>query len=244
MSRILVVDDEPIIRMLLLESLADDGHTVAAAGNGAEALDRVLEQPADVILLDLLMPRMDGLTFLRERQGHPALANVPVVVLSAAGAAGLREASHLCATAVLSKPIDLDVLSALVDRVLHEWRPPIPAQLTALTARPVGTCPICARTVYAEAGPTLRDLHAARLGHVQTHTAAEMASVPLRQRLRCMPRRGRDTLATWLYHDLRRDWGDRDRRGVHSIEAVLDSPAVHRFWQDVAGCTCGDCRRA
>src|SRR5512138_3072107 len=95
MSRILVVDDEPIVRMLLAESLADAGHSVTAARNGAEALERVLAQPADMVLLDLLMPGMDGVTFLRERQVHPRLASVPVIVLSAADADELREASTL-----------------------------------------------------------------------------------------------------------------------------------------------------
>src|SRR5438128_203914 len=113
MSRILVVDDEPIIRMLVVESLADAGYLVTTASNGAEALDRALEQPADMVLLDLLMPDMDGLSFLRERQSHPHLARVPVIVLTAAGMDSLREASQLRATAVLAKPLNLDVLSAV-----------------------------------------------------------------------------------------------------------------------------------
>jgi two-component system, chemotaxis family, chemotaxis protein CheY len=122
MSRILVVDDEPIIRMLLVESLEDAGYTVTEARNGAEAMHRALEQPSDMVLLDLLMPGMDGFRFLRERQDHPHLANVPVIVLSAAGMDGLRDASQLRANAVLSKPVDLEVLSAVIDHVLHEWR--------------------------------------------------------------------------------------------------------------------------
>ena len=70
---------------------------------------RALELPADMVLLDLLMPEKDGFSFLRERQVHPHLSRVPVVVLSAAGMDSLREASQLRATAVLSKPLDLDV---------------------------------------------------------------------------------------------------------------------------------------
>jgi len=96
--------------------------------------------------------------------------------------------------------------------------------------------------IYANMGPTARDLQAERLAHVSNHSAEDIASVALRQRLLRMPRRGRDTLATWLYHDLRRDWGDLDRRGVHSIEAVLDSATVHRFWHDVVRCNCAGCR--
>jgi CheY-like chemotaxis protein len=120
--RILVVDDEPIIRMILAESLADAGYTVIAARNATEALNRAMEQPSDMVVLDLLMPGMDGFKFLRERQDHPALANVPVIVLSAAGVDGLRDAVDLRASAVLAKPVDLDVLSTVIDHVLREWR--------------------------------------------------------------------------------------------------------------------------
>lgn len=129
MNRILVVDDDPIIRMLLVESLKDAGYTVTAARNGAEAIHRALEQRSDMVLLDLLMPGVDGFRFLRERQDHPHLANVPVIVLSAAGMEGLRDASQLRASAVLSKPVDLDVLSAVVDHVLREWRVTPPRQM-------------------------------------------------------------------------------------------------------------------
>jgi CheY-like chemotaxis protein len=124
--RILVVDDEPIIRMILADSLADAGYSVVAARNGAEALDRDEQLPSDVVLLDLLMPGMDGFKFLQKRQLHPHLSKIPVIVLSAAGVDGLRDAVGLRASAVLSKPVDLDVLSTVIDHVLREWRRSIP----------------------------------------------------------------------------------------------------------------------
>jgi CheY-like chemotaxis protein len=133
--RILIVDDEPIIRMLLADSLSDAGYTVIAARNGAEALDRAKELPSDMVLLDLLMPGMDGFRFLRERQEHPDLAKVPVIVLSAAGVDGLRDATQLDASAVLSKPVDLDVLSTVIDHVLREWRKPASGRRGEWTTR-------------------------------------------------------------------------------------------------------------
>jgi hypothetical protein len=57
-----------------------------------------------------------------------------------------------------------------------------------------------------------------------------------------LPPEGRRTLATWFYHELRKDWGDQDRRAVHSIDAVLDSPAVHRLWHEALTCGLPGCR--
>ena len=65
--RILVVDDEPVVRLALVDCLTDAGYDVIEASNGAEALERVSQLPADMILLDLYMPRMDGFAFLRAR---------------------------------------------------------------------------------------------------------------------------------------------------------------------------------
>src|SRR5215208_4497205 len=92
-SRILVVEDEAIIRAFLADGLTDAGYEVETAENGADALDRLEAYAPDVVLLDLLMPVMDGWAFLRERQDDPRLSTVPVVVLSAAGMEPLRRAS-------------------------------------------------------------------------------------------------------------------------------------------------------
>ena len=57
---------------------------------------------------------------------------------------------------------------------------------------------------------------------------------PLRTRLLDLERGRRDILADWVYHELRQDWGDQDKRGVHSIDEALNSAALHRLWQDSA----------
>ena len=85
-------------------------------------------------------------------------------------------------------------------------------------------------------------VRAARVKHVLSHSAAEIASVPLRKRLLQLPIGGRRTLASWFYNELRRDWGDQDRRGLHSIDAALDSPALHRLWQAAICCAWPGCR--
>jgi len=248
-SRVLVVEDEPIIRRFLEEGLTDAGFHIITAHNGAVALDRVEEHQPDAVLLDLLMPVMDGLEFLRERQQQPHLAALPVVVLSAGGLTALRDAVALRATAALAKPVDLDVLSAVLDHVLRDFRrePEDPPSTDQALRQAVGSCPICGRTLFSELDPRLvradrvAAIYAARRTHVMSHTAADLAHEPLRARLLQLPLDRRRILADWMYHDLRRYWGDRDRRGVYSIDEVLHSPALHRLWHDAAACGAPGC---
>jgi CheY-like chemotaxis protein len=86
--QVLVVEDDAPIREALCAVLRDDGYAVAEAGDGQEALEFLRTHPTPrVILLDLMMPVMDGWTFLREQAADPALAGIPVVVITA-GAGG------------------------------------------------------------------------------------------------------------------------------------------------------------
>jgi CheY-like chemotaxis protein len=138
-------------------------------------LDRALELPADMVLLDLLMPDVDGYSFLRQRQAHPHLSKVPVIALSAAGIDGLREAWQLRATAVLAKPLNLDVVSVVVEHVLRLWTRE-PSNAARTTGQPIGVCPICGATVYAEISlhsARLRAIQAARVRHILTHSEAQ-----------------------------------------------------------------------
>ena len=82
-GRLLVVDDSGVNRRLLIAALTELGHEVHAAENGRRALE-LLRDPGgyDVVLLDLMMPVMDGWEFLREQRHDPALASVPVVVIT------------------------------------------------------------------------------------------------------------------------------------------------------------------
>jgi CheY-like chemotaxis protein len=100
MATILIIDDEPILRQLFQKVLEHEGHSVMTAGNGREGLEAMRQQVPDLILLDLMMPLMDGMSFLRLLRRHLDWAQVPVVVMSAmadknnicnAGSLGVRD---------------------------------------------------------------------------------------------------------------------------------------------------------
>jgi CheY-like chemotaxis protein len=115
--RVLLVEDDPATRTSLALILRLAGHAVDAAGDGAEALDRLRHGPPPcLIFLDLTMPVMDGWEFLRRRGESPALAGVPVVVVSAL--TDLRREALLSpgVSGVLRKPADPADLFAEVDR--------------------------------------------------------------------------------------------------------------------------------
>jgi CheY-like chemotaxis protein len=110
MHVVLVVEDDPDIRATLCEALEDNGYSAAGAANGAEALEYLrsgAESPC-LILLDLMMPVMDGQTFRTEQRADPQLANIPVVVISAYRDVE-RQANDLAAE-FLQKPVRLETL--------------------------------------------------------------------------------------------------------------------------------------
>lgn len=109
-TSILIVEDDDEIRDLLAEMLAEAGFTVATARNGREGLDRLRSGPhPDVVLLDLMMPVMDGWQLRAEMLGDPALAKIPVIIVS--GAADMQDdGSSLAASRILTKPVKWPVL--------------------------------------------------------------------------------------------------------------------------------------
>jgi two-component system, chemotaxis family, chemotaxis protein CheY len=246
MANILVVEDEPVCRSVLSDSLEDFGYSVTAAADGNEALERLRTQPWDAVVLDLLMPVVDGFTFLEQRISDPELLRVPVIVLSASGRRGLRAASQMYATAVLAKPFDLDVLLGVVRRVLGH--PSGAPRIRERTNRPIGTCPVCGVPQLAEMDQTQFSINprgaidTARVKHVLSHTPEALANLPIRVRLLKLPSERRRILARWLYDDLRHNWGDQDRSAVHGVHEVLGSVAMHRMWQAVEACAQPGCR--
>jgi CheY-like chemotaxis protein len=112
---VLVVEDDPDIQQVLKFALEMAGYPVETAGDGAEAMRRLQAAPPCLILLDLMMPVMDGWQFRAEQQRDPALAAIPVVVISADGRVPQKAAS-LGAAAYLRKPLDFDALVEVVRR--------------------------------------------------------------------------------------------------------------------------------
>jgi DNA-binding NtrC family response regulator len=118
MATILVVDDELGIRALLSEILTDEGHTVELAENAAQArLARERMRP-DLVLLDIWMPDVDGITLLKEWAGG-GLLTMPVIMMSGHGTIDTAvEATRFGAVAFLEKPITLQKLLRAVDQAL------------------------------------------------------------------------------------------------------------------------------
>jgi CheY-like chemotaxis protein len=113
---VLILEDHPELRESLALLLEDLGYPVAVAANGWDALAHLQSAPPPaLILLDLIMPVMNGWVFRAEQQRDPELADTPVVVVS--GAASLPyQSAALNAVACLTKPVDLNILLALVDQ--------------------------------------------------------------------------------------------------------------------------------
>src|SRR5262245_28252939 len=114
--KILFIEDDHDIRAALTQILVEEGYAVDGASNGKEALDVLLNgSRPHLILLDLMMPIMNGWQFREVQRSHPALADIPVVLISAT--TNLKQsAAAIGAVAFLRKPVALDDLLSAVDR--------------------------------------------------------------------------------------------------------------------------------
>jgi class 3 adenylate cyclase len=122
-ASILVVDDDPVTRLMLAASLERNGHRVTTAEDGPRALDLVRSNPFDVVLLDVLMPRMDGYRMLELLKEDSTLRHIPVImVTSVDDVDSAVRCIELGADDYLSKPIDPVLLGARINAGLTKKR--------------------------------------------------------------------------------------------------------------------------
>ena len=116
--RILIADDDPSIRRMLTLSLRNDGYRTADACDGGEALEAMRAGQTDLVLLDLMMPKVTGWDVLAERAAAPELRKIPVIVITAERGDGLTKICSDGACSLLPKPFELAALRALVKSCL------------------------------------------------------------------------------------------------------------------------------
>lgn len=119
--RVLVVDDDSAIRQMLELSLSFEGFEVATADNGIEAVAKARELLPDVVLLDIMMPLMDGLQVAGVLRRDPNTREIPIVMLTACAAEeDVWSGWQAGAASYLTKPLEHEMLVAELDRVLQE----------------------------------------------------------------------------------------------------------------------------
>jgi two-component system chemotaxis response regulator CheY len=115
----LVVDDSTTIREMVYSSLHDAGFEAFTAGNGQEALDTLSGKLVDLIISDLNMPVMDGLTFLKQVRSQNAFKTVPILVLTTESHQAMKEQAKAAgATGWLVKPFNREMLLKVIARVV------------------------------------------------------------------------------------------------------------------------------
>ncbi len=119
--RILVVEDDPDLRTILRLQLLSQGYEVIETTNGAEGFAAIQETTPDCVILDLMMPVMDGFGFLKRARSILALQDIPILILTASEDERNRiRGFQYRADAYMSKPYDLDALTAEVEKLCRK----------------------------------------------------------------------------------------------------------------------------
>ncbi len=111
MARVLVIEDDPDIRDVLVAVLESEGYDATSAANGLSGLSEARRRHPDLILLDLMMPVMDGWVFRTEQVHDPSIAHIPVVVVSA-----FKDMKNIDAAEYIQKPCEIPALLDAVER--------------------------------------------------------------------------------------------------------------------------------
>jgi two-component system, cell cycle response regulator DivK len=122
MKKILIVEDNPMNMELILDLLEFYGHNVTEAEDGIKALERLAEERFDIILLDMQLPKMDGLEVLERIKMNPSTACIPVIAVTAHAMKGSEEHFiEMGCVDYISKPIDINKFRKLIDKYLGEY---------------------------------------------------------------------------------------------------------------------------
>lgn len=136
-SKILIVDDEPYMLRIIELSLRKGGHHLIVGHNGREAVALALQEKPQAIVMDVLMPEMDGLQALRAVRQDPATAAIPVIMLTARGQILTRqEAEASGASLFLTKPFSPTQLLNEVERLIAPQTPSEGTQPAMLQPNP------------------------------------------------------------------------------------------------------------
>ena len=118
-SRILIVEDEDNTREALAKLLSREGFVVDSVANGRDALNFLRQQPVNLIVTDLKMPQMDGITFLRRLKKHFPKSNV-IMITAYGGVESYLEAMNLGAFEYINKPVQIEELKMVMKKILSD----------------------------------------------------------------------------------------------------------------------------
>ncbi|RDB34878.1 response regulator transcription factor [Exiguobacterium sp. RIT594] len=121
MARILLAEDEDVLRMLVLDTLEDEGYTIDEATDGDEAYQKIMSQHYDLVLLDYMMPGMTGIEVIEKVRRHPDKQNLKIMMLTAKSQQSDRErAEEIGANYFFSKPFSPLELIGVVGGILSD----------------------------------------------------------------------------------------------------------------------------
>ncbi len=121
MAKILIVDDDEAIRLVLRTYLSKDGHAIGMAVDGMEALDKVPSFKPDLILLDINMPKMSGFEVLKRLKENPATSGIPVFIMTALGQeVNIKRGYQLGAEEYITKPSNIAHLKLRINKFLEK----------------------------------------------------------------------------------------------------------------------------
>jgi CheY-like chemotaxis protein len=113
-AKILVVEDDADQRQLLVLMLKWEGYTIFTAGDGNEGLEKARENAPDLIISDITMPNLDGITMVQALRDMPDFKRTPILMVSAYGSGNLRDALNAGANQIMRKPLDFSALMTTI----------------------------------------------------------------------------------------------------------------------------------